>query len=98
MNKDIEQIKDKIIPVLKKGDVEFAGVFGSFARDDANKESDIDLLIRFGGQKSLLDLVHLENVLTDTLRRKVDLVTEGGLSPYIKDYVLNDLQVLYGSH
>ena len=97
MNKDIEQIKDKVIPLLKKGDVGFAGVFGSFARGDANEESDIDLLIRFNGQKSLLDLVHLENTLSDTLRRKVDLVTEGGLSPYIKKYVFNDLQVLYGS-
>lgn len=98
MNKDIERIKGKVVPILKKGDVEFAGVFGSFARGDATEESDIDLLIRFGGRKSLLDLVHLENVLSDTLRRKVDLVTEGGLSPYVKEYVFDDLQVLFGSH
>lgn len=98
MHEDVEQIKDKIIPLLKKGGVGFAGVFGSFARGDATKESDIDLLIRFNGQKSLLDLVHLENTLSDTLHRKVDLVTEGGLSPYIKKYVFSDLQVLFGSH
>lgn len=97
MNQEIEQIKNKIIPLLKEGDVDFAGVFGSFARGDANEKSDIDLLIRFGRQKSLLDLVHLENILSDTLRRKVDLVTEGALSPYIKKYVFGDLQVLYGS-
>jgi len=97
MSQEIEQIKNKIMPLLKEGDVDFAGVFGSYARGDANEKSDIDLLIRFSKQKSLLDLVHLENTLTDTLRRKVDLVTEAALSPYIKKYVFDDLQILYGS-
>jgi len=96
MNKGIERIKNKAVPILKSNDVEFAGIFGSYARGEADKESDIDLLIRFAGRKSLLDLVHLENTLSDALDRKVDVVTEGFISPYIKEYIFNDLRTLYG--
>lgn len=97
MGDGVEQIKNKVIPILKSGDVEFAGVFGSFARGEEKKDSDIDILVRFANQKSLLDLVHLENTLSETLNRKVDVVTEGFISPYIKEYVLNDLRTLYGT-
>jgi len=93
---NIERVKSRVVPVLKNGDVEFAGIFGSFARGEEKTDSDIDILVRFADQKSLLDLVHLENTLSDTLDRKVDVVTEGFISPYIKDYVLNDLRILYG--
>jgi len=96
MNENIEQIKDKIVPILKSSDVEFAGIFGSYARGEVTKDSDIDILVRFANRKSLLDLVHLENTLSDTLNRKVEVVTEGFISPYIKNYVLSDLKILYG--
>jgi len=96
MNGGVEQIKDKIVPILKSGGVEFAGIFGSFARGENRTDSDIDILVRFADRKSLLDLVHLENSLSDTLNRKVDVVTEGFISPYIKEHVLNDLKPLYG--
>ena len=91
-----EQIKKEIISILKSGDVEFAGVFGSFARGEETPDSDIDVLVRFASRKSLLDLVHLQNTLSDAINRKVDVVTEGFISPYIKKYVLNDLEPLYG--
>ncbi len=87
-----------IIPVLKENGIAFAGVFGSRARGDAKPESDLDLLVRFSrDDKSLLDLVHIENVLSDELGCKVDLVTEDSLSPYIRDGVFKDLQVIYGT-
>jgi predicted nucleotidyltransferase len=96
MGRIFEEIKRKAVPVLKANEVEFAGLFGSYARGDAGEESDVDLLIKFATPKTLLDLIHLENTLSEQLNRKVDLVTEGALSPYIKDSVLNDLKILYG--
>jgi|SRR3990167_5998984 len=97
MKTKIEDIKKKSVPILKENDVAFAAVFGSFARGGEHTKSDIDILIRFGKpKKSLLDLVSLENDLSEVLHRKVDLVTENGLHPYIRNNVLGDLKVIYG--
>ncbi|HML25589.1 MAG TPA: nucleotidyltransferase domain-containing protein [Methanomethylovorans sp.] len=52
----IEMCKQIIVPILTKNDVDKAGIFGSFARDEANEDSDIDILVKFKGTKSLFDL------------------------------------------
>lgn len=85
-----------IIPFLESNDVEFAGVFGSFAKGEADKDSDVDLLVRFKEPKSLLKIVGLEIELSKILGRKVDLFTERALCPHIKESVLSTLQPLYG--
>jgi len=94
---DIQSVSEKITPIFERHDVKFAGVFGSFARGEANEESDIDILISYRVPKSLLNLVALEHDLEDRLGRKVDVITEGGLSPYIKESVLHDLKIIYGA-
>ena len=91
-----EKNLQKVIPILQQNDVEFAAVFGSYARGEATSESDIDLLVRFSKPKGFFAFGNLERKLSDTLKKKVDLVTEGALSPYIRSSVLKDLQVLYG--
>ena len=96
MNNAIGQIQHKAAPILKKNDVAFAGVFGSFARGEEHKKSDIDMLITFGKPKDLFDLIGLEMSLSKILGHKVDLVTEAALHPYIRDNVFSDLKVIYG--
>ncbi len=98
MKTTIDELKTKVIPILQSNDVEFAGVFGSYARGEAKEESDIDLLIRYAQQKqkSLLDLVALQRKLSERLNSKVDLLTEASVSPYIKEDVMKDLIVFYG--
>ena len=86
-----------IVPILEQSDVKFAGLFGSFARDEANEKSDVDILISFKEPKSLIDLVHIQNKLSDILKKKVDLVTERSISPYLKDNIFNDLKIFYGT-
>ena len=56
------------------------------------------MLVKFapGSRASLLDLVGMEFALQDATGRNVDLVTEGFLSPYIRDQVMQDLQPIYG--
>src|SRR3989344_67407 len=87
---------DTITSILRKNDVEFAGIFGSFARGDERPDSDLDILIRYGKEKSLIDLIGLEQELESALQRKVDVVTESAVNKYIRPYVMKDLQILYG--
>jgi predicted nucleotidyltransferase len=67
------------------------------ARGEATKKSDIDLLVKFGKRKSLLSVVKLERELSLALGRKVDLLTESALSPYIRGHILGDLVTVYAA-
>lgn len=86
---------NKLIDICRKNDVAMVGVFGSQARGESNDQSDIDLLVRFATRKSLLAVIALERQLSDALERKVDLLTEAALSPYLRARILDDLQVIY---
>lgn len=67
------------------------------ARGEAKKDSDIDLIVRFSRRKGLLALVRLERELSEVLGRKVDLLTKAAISPYMRERVLRELRVVYGS-
>jgi predicted nucleotidyltransferase len=64
-------------------------------RNEAKDTSDIDLLVSFSQPVSLLQMVALERELSKALRRKVDLVTEAALSPYLRDNILKERQLVY---
>jgi uncharacterized protein len=86
--KKIDSIKKPIVDVLKKRGVKRAGIFGSYARGEENKRSDIDILIEPVKGMSLLDIVMLELLLKKILKRKIDLLTYNGISPYLKENIL----------
>jgi len=86
---------NKLVELCRQNDVRQVGVFGSVARGEANKQSDIDLMVSFSKRVSLLRMVALERQLSDALGRKVDLLTEAAISPYLRERVMRDLQVLY---
>ncbi len=86
--------KEKIIEICKRNDISFCALFGSFARGEATENSDIDLLVRFSKPKGW-DWVDAALEIEEVLGRKVDLTTENSLSPYIKENVFKDLQVIY---
>lgn len=85
----------KLIAICRQNDVSKIGVFGSMARGEAGEASDIDLLVEFSRRKSLLALVSLERIISAALGRKVDLLTEAAISPYLRDRIKNELQVIY---
>lgn len=90
----IKEIKKKILPILKDHDVKKAALFGSLVKKEAKKESDIDILIEFKGNKSLLDLASLKIELENKLKRKVDVVTYNSLHPLLKDRILEEQKVI----
>ena len=91
---EIEEIKNKIIPIFKKYDVKRASIFGSFVRGEEKEDSDIDILVEFKGEKSLLDLAGLKIELEEKLGRKVDVLTYNSLHPLLKDKILKEQKVI----
>jgi len=85
----------RLIDICRQNDVSMIGVFGSMARGKSRKRSDIDLIIRFSKRKSLLAVVRLERELSDALGRKVDLLTEAAISPYLRERILKEMRVVY---
>jgi uncharacterized protein len=63
-------------------------VFGSVARAEANANSDLDLLIDVEPGRTLLDVIALEQDLEQLLGRRVEVLTDGGLSPYLRHRIL----------
>jgi predicted nucleotidyltransferase len=63
-------------------------VFGSVRRGDARPDSDIDLLVSMEKGKTLLDFIGLWQDLEELLGCKVDVLSEGGISPYLRDRIL----------
>ena len=63
-------------------------VFGSHVSGKATKPSDLDLLVDLKPGRDLLDLIGFKLDLEEALGCRVDVVTEGGLSPYLRDRIL----------
>ena len=86
-----------LTPLCRKYGVSSLAVFGSFARGEARSDSDLDLLVSFASRIGLLSMVAFERELSELLGRRVDLQTESALSPYIKDRILKERQLIYAS-
>ena len=84
-----------LINICRENDVAKLGVFGSTARGEADDDSDVDLLVEFSKRKSLLALVSLERKMSAALGRKVDLLTEAAISPYLREGIKRDLRIIY---
>lgn len=90
-------IKKKIISILKRQGVTKAALFGSAARGEVKKRSDIDILVNLKKDKTLLDLVGLKLELEEKLGRKVDVLTYNGIHPLLRDRILNEQKIIYES-
>jgi uncharacterized protein len=96
MVEEIEKIKKKVVPVLKRYKAKRAGIFGSYARQEQTKTSDVDILVEISDKYSLIYLAKLKNALEKKLKKEVDLVEYGLLHPLIKKQVLKEEIKLYG--
>jgi len=86
----LDEYRERILRLAETHGAQNVRVFGSLARNEAGAESDLDLLVRLGEGRSLLDLVALKQELEDLMRRPVDVVTDRSLSPYLRERVLRE--------
>jgi len=89
----LEQIRSQreaILAIARRYGVRRVRLFGSVVRGEDRPDSDLDVLAEFEDGRSLLDLAGFGLDLEDLLGRKVDVVGEGGLSPYIEKRVLRE--------
>lgn len=90
-----DQILSTAVRILKEYGAKKIVLFGSYARGTEKKNSDIDLIVRFKATKSLLELVKIEREVSKATKKQVDLLTEKAISPYIRDSMKKELEVLY---
>lgn len=89
-NLTVKQIAKMAVPILKKNNVVKAAVFGSYARGEAKKRSDVDILIKQKKVTGLLDFVRLERELGEAIGKKVDLLDYSAVNPLLKKYIFED--------
>lgn len=65
-------------------------IFGSYARGEEKQLSDIDLIVEMEPGRSLVDIIAIKHDLEDLVHKKVDVVTENALSPYIREEILQE--------
>lgn len=93
----IKNIAEKTKPVFSKYGIKYAGVFGSYARGEERADSDIDILIKRGDKiLSLLDFIGMKDELSETLNKKIDLVSENAVIPYFRNNIFSELTSIYG--
>lgn len=90
--RDLDSIKETILPVLKEHDVIHASLFGSTVSGEKDGSSDIDILVELKEGRSLFDLIRLKKELEKELDTEVDLVTYNSLHPLLKDKILEEKQ------
>ncbi len=91
--------KQQIIEILhnlkkeisEKYKADIKGIFGSYARDEQNRHSDIDILVEFHKGATLLDVVRLNNFLEEKLQTKVDVVSQRAIRKEIADDIYKDI-------
>ena len=82
--------REAILRLAKNYGIRRVRLFGSVARGEDRPESDVDVLIEFEPGRSLLDQVGFRQDLEELLGRRVDVVSEGGISPYLEDRILSE--------
>ena len=92
---DIEVIKEKSAPILKKYGIQSAAIFGSVARGEERPDSDIDILVRLGERMGVYKFIGLQFELENTLGKKVDLISDKAINKYVKPYMEKDLTLIY---
>ncbi|MBI4419353.1 MAG: nucleotidyltransferase family protein [Gemmatimonadetes bacterium] len=85
----------QLAEICRRNEVGRLRIFGSASRGDEGPDSDIDLLVDFGSPKGFFELIRLEDELEDFFGRPVDVVTEPGLSPYLRESILASAAVIF---
>ena len=90
----IEEIKERIIPILGRSGIKKAAIFGSLAKGEAKTSSDIDILVEIKSDMSLIDFIGIKLELEEALKMRIDLVEYDTIKPIIKERILAEQVVI----
>jgi len=90
----LRRYRGEILDVAARHGARNVRVFGSVARGDDHEGSDVDVLIDVEPGRTLLDVIALEQDLQQLLGRNVEVLTDGGLSPYLQQRILAEAAAL----
>lgn len=94
MSPSVEEIRQIVLPILRRYGVTQAAVFGSAVRGQLRPESDIDILVQIDPNLSLLDFVGLKLDLEQALNRRVDLVEYDTIKPRLREQILAEQEAI----
>ena len=92
----VPQIKQIVTNIGKKYGIKSAYLFGSYAKNTANEDSDIDLIVDKGRVKTYREYSHMWDELESKLGKKVDLLSTKGVTSDFYDRIKNDRMLIYG--
>jgi predicted nucleotidyltransferase len=90
----LREKREEILALAERHGARDVRVFGSVARGEETDASDVDLLVRMEKGRSLLDLIGFELAVADLLGGKVDVASDGCLSPHIEERVHAEARLL----
>jgi predicted nucleotidyltransferase len=90
----IEERRDEILRIAARHGARNVRVFGSVVRGEDRAGSDVDLLVEMADDRSLLDLVGLEQDLEELLARHVDVLTDHGIHPALRARIIAEARPL----
>lgn len=90
VNKTINKLKEKLVPLIKRTGIKRAGIFGSYARGEQKASSDIDILIEPTKEIGFFEIIELEEELKKTLKKKIDLLTYASIHNLLRERILHE--------
>lgn len=87
--------RDRLAELCRNNGIERLRMFGSAARGEEGPESDVDLLVDFSRPVGFFELLRAEDELAALFHRPVDLMTEGSISRFMRDQVVESAQVIF---
>ena len=87
--------RNRLAEICREHGVTRLRVFGSAARGEERPDSDIDIIVDFGMPVGFFGVIRFEDALSEFFGRSVDLVTEPGLSPFIRENVIASAAIIF---
>ena len=86
--------RDEVLSIASRYGAKNVRLFGSCVREQDGVNSDVDVVVKMEPGRDLLDLIAIEQALSELLGCKVDVLTDDGISPYLEERILAEAQPL----
>jgi len=93
LNEVVEILRMHKEELKSKYKIKSIKIFGSYARGEQKETSDIDIIVEFEKYPTLVEFIRIQEELENLLGIKVDLLTEGSISPFIRPFIKETLEV-----